>query len=68
MCCYKLVRIKFQVFGLETKVQQFIDKVFDYLLLLFLFLFFLLFFFVLNPYFYKFLLLLDTKKFIFALK
>ena len=27
MCCYKLVTIKFHVFGLETKVQQYIDKV-----------------------------------------
>ena len=27
MCCYKLVTIKFHIFGFENKVQQYIDKV-----------------------------------------
>lgn len=31
MCCYKLVTIKFHVFGLETRIQQFIDKVSRYI-------------------------------------
>lgn len=27
MCCYKLVTIKFHIFGLENKIQQYIDRV-----------------------------------------
>ena len=27
MCCYKLVSVKFQVFGLQSKVENMIDQV-----------------------------------------